>query len=407
MDDFIIIIKRGIFAILLFFVSIASLKALPNLDQAKLYQQRFAEGMFLLEKEPALAAKIFEELYKDTKSTRVQLEWARSLYAAKEYDAAKAVFKDVLKEELPLPVRDKVEGFLSTIDTHIQPFSINFGLVRDSNPRASPEEQQINILGRDTFNYTPDLKAQPQFGALLGLSYVSTQKRNNLANVFAKLDNYHYENSDYDTTIARLTVVRREARLKNIDLGFSLLNNRSHYKTQYNAPSIMLGYNIDLYNALLISFNIKKMKYIYNSTLYRNNSIEDSFRVAFDLDINPYFKVFLDSTYELNKNSENIKDLSFNGKMSGLGFKWASKKGGIEVTGRSSRSWRNYIGKVPFFDMQRRDIRQSESISLTKRDFYFYGFRPYLEFFRETNSSTIPIARYKKTLFSLMVNKVF
>ena len=330
------------------------------------------------------------------------MEWARALYVAGQFDAAKQIFKEILSEELPLPVRDRVEIFLADIDVNVRPLSLSFGLVRDSNPRASPQEQQIILFGQ-TFNYTPEIKPKTEFGMLTTLSYVSPQNLNGYAGLSAQLDNYDYPTKINDRTIGKVTVFRRLDAIKNLGVGFSYEDNLLGYCTLYCSPSLILDYFFEPINSVLIGLNFKRSKITFPHYQYLD-SFQNTYNFFLSKDISPYLKLFVEATHEDNNAQTEV--YSFNGNVLGIGFKWGSQKGGLQITGKASVAKREF-GIDPFFATTREDKRSFESLSLTKRDFYVAGFRPSLEFLWEKNNSTIPIDSYQKNLVSMMFTKVF
>lgn len=366
------------------------------------YQKIFNDGLALIDTDPSQSAEIFKQLYRQTKSTRVKLEWARALYASGQLDAAKQVFKEILNEDLPLPVRDRVEIFLADIDVDVRPLSLSFGLVSDSNPRASPKEQQVILFGQ-TFNYTPEIKPKSEFGLLTSLSYVSPQHLNGYAGLSAQLDNYDYPTKINDRTIAKVTVFRRLDAIKNLGVGLSYEDNLLGYRTLYHSPSLILDYFFEPKNTLLIGLNFKRSKITFPHYQYLD-SFQSTYNFLLSKEISPYLKLFVEATHE--DNNAEYAAYSFNGNVLGVGLKWGSQKGGLQITGKLSSAKREF-GIDPFFAVIREDNRSYLSLTLTKRDFYVTGFRPSLEFFWEKNKSTIPIDAYQKNLVSMMFTKVF
>jgi hypothetical protein len=90
-----------------------------------------------------------------------------------------------------------------------------------------------------------------------------------------------------------------------------------------------------------------------------------------------------------------------------LGAQWGIRRSPYQVTAKVSSNRRAYADMDPFFGVYRNDQRWSESVSITKRDFYVWGFRPSVDVMRDVNSSNIPINSYQKTLITVTVKKVF
>lgn len=391
-------IKRVSFLTLFFFISVASGQ---DLNQQK-FQQRFDLGLSLIESDPNKSAEIFSELYLQTRSTRVKLEWARSLYAAKRFEESKIVFSEILSEELPLPVRDRVEIFLTDINISTQPFSISFGMIRDSNPKASPREQQISLFGQ-VFDYVPEVKPKTETGLLTTLSYISPQAVNGVIGFSAQLDSYDYPSGLNDRQIAKLIFLRRLDGFKNIGIGVSYEETYLGSKNLYRSPSFLLDYYFEFNSTSVLGVGYKKSKLTYQNYDFLDANL-DTVSLVYTLEINPYLKTFIESVHDRSVSDSEV--YSFQGHLHSIGFKWGTNKGGLQVTGKVSLGNRRF-GVDPFFGEVREDRRQIQTLSFTKRDFYLFGFRPSLELMLDKNKSSIPINSYDKKLASVMFTKVF
>lgn len=397
-DKFLSCLKRVSILTLFFFAFPINAQVVSQQE----FQNKFDLGISLIEVDPNKSVEIFSNLYAETKSTRVKLEWARSLYAAKRFDESKVIFSEILSEELPLPVRDRVELFLTDINVSIQPFSISFGIVRDSNPKASPKEQQISLFGQ-IFDYVPEVRPKTESGLLTTLAYTSPQSVNGVIGFSAQLDNYDYPNDLNDRQIAKLILLRRLDNHKNLGVGVSYEQNYLGSKKLYDSPSLLIDYYFELNSSSVLGLGYKKSKLNYSTYDFLNANL-DSFSLVYTLDLTPYLKTFIESTYDKSKSESDI--YSFNGRMYSLGFKWGTNRGGLQVTGKVSSGVRTF-GIDPFFGEVREDRRFVKTISLTKRDLYLFGFRPSLEFLMDKNKSSIPINAYDKKLASLIFTKVF
>jgi len=359
--------------------------------------------MSAMDAEPLRAATIFKALYQATASIRVKLEWARALYTAREYVAARRLFREILDEDLPIPVRDKVEAYVAEIDAIERPFSLGFGLVRDTNPRASPKEQQITLFGQ-TFDYTPAVKQRTESGLLTSLAYISPQAQNSWASFAAEINQYDYPSKANDRTVNKLTAMRRLPSLPGVGVGVSYEDTLLGYQSLYRAPSLLLDYSQALSFAWKLGLGYKRSWIEYPEYSYLNAQ-SDTFVLQLAWEVDPYLKLFVDTQHELNQTADAL--YTSKGSAWGLGAQWGIRRSPYQVTAKVSSNRRAYADMDPFFGVYRNDQRWSESVSITKRDFYVWGFRPSVDVMRDVNSSNIPINSYQKTLITVTVKKVF
>jgi hypothetical protein len=132
--------------------------------------------------------------------------------------------------------------------------------------------------------------------------------------------------------------------------------------------------------------------------------MQSSSTITFIHDLNPYSKIFFEYSYETGDTQSEM--YSYFSNTYGVGFKWSTNFQGIQLSGKLSKSDRQY-GFDPLFQIKRVDDRNLKTLSVTKRDFYILGLRPSIEFTDDIYNSTIPIASYKKKIYSLMFTKVF
>jgi hypothetical protein len=346
--------------------------------------------------------RILEELSKITSSPRIKLELARAYYFAGRDADAKVLFKDSLQQDLPVPVRDKIEFFLNEIDVNLNPLSISFGLISDSNPRARPKEQQITLFGQN-FNYKPDSEVKNELGLLTSIAYVSPQRKNKFLDFSFQLDHFDYSTKENDRTIFRTNLLKRPSSIPYIQYGFSYEESVLSYESLYRLNSLVIALTkeLDNKNAFVVTGKRGKIKFPDFNYL---DGMQSSSTVTFIHDLNPYSKIFFDYSYETGDTQSDM--YSYFSNIYGVGFKWSTNFQGIQISGKLSKSNREY-GFDPLFQTNRIDDRNLKTLSVTKRDFYVWGLRPSIEFTDDIYNSTIPIASYKKKIYSLMFTKVF
>jgi hypothetical protein len=398
-DKFKSLIKRVSILTLFFFTLSANANQVLTNEEI---QKRFQYSIQVMDSNIDESIRILEELSEITSSPRIKLELARAYYFAGRDADAKVLFKDSLRQDLPVPVRDKIEFFLNEIDVNLNPLSISFGLISDSNPRARPKEQQITLFGQN-FNYKPDSEIKNELGLLTSLAYVNPQRKNKFLDFSFQLDHFDYSTKENDRTIFRTNLLKRPSSIPYIQYGFSYEESMLSYESLYRLNSLVVALTkeLDNKNAFVVTGKRGKIKFPDFNYL---DGMQSSSTVTFIHDLNPYSKIFFDYSYETGETNSDM--YSYFSNTYGVGFKWSTNFEGIQISGRLSKSNREY-GFDPLFQTNRVDDRNLRTLSVTKRDFYIWGLRPSIEFTDDIYSSTIPIASYKKKIYSLMFTKVF
>ena len=133
-----------------------------NAQTPQEFQKRFEAGVIMMDRDINQAIIIFTKLFNETKSVRVQLELARSLFVAGRLAEAKVQFIDILQTPIPITVRDKIEWYLSDIQKR-QTVKIYIGAYQDTNPGQITSLRAFNIFGQ-TLYYQPSLPTDVQTG---------------------------------------------------------------------------------------------------------------------------------------------------------------------------------------------------------------------------------------------------
>jgi len=105
-------------------------------------------------------------LARDPNLVRPRLELARALFMAKEYNAARYNFEQVLASPLPDAVRANVLAYLTVIRERVASFAFSFDVVSDSNPKQATSSSVVQIGGL-LYQLNQSALAQSATGILL------------------------------------------------------------------------------------------------------------------------------------------------------------------------------------------------------------------------------------------------
>ena len=105
-------------------------------------------------------------LARDPRLLRPRLELARALYLAKDYEAARYNFEQVLAAPIPEAVRQNVLWFINQIRERVPTFAFSLDVVSDSNPKQATSSQVVDIGGR-LYVLTESSRAEEAFGLIL------------------------------------------------------------------------------------------------------------------------------------------------------------------------------------------------------------------------------------------------
>ncbi|GGK56305.1 surface lipoprotein assembly modifier [Amphritea balenae] len=109
------------------------------------------------------AAEFRQLLISDPSLLRPRLELARTLYKAKDYQAASYHFKQVLATPMPEQVSWNVRNFLRDIRERSMKVTFSLDLISDSNPTHSTSSEVINIAGIE-YRLNENAKARKSWG---------------------------------------------------------------------------------------------------------------------------------------------------------------------------------------------------------------------------------------------------
>jgi len=151
-------------------------------------------------------------LARDPTLVRPRLELARALFMARQYDAARYHFEQVLASPLPEAVKANVLAYLTLIRERVPSFAFSFDMVSDSNPKQATSSSIVEIGGL-LYRLNQSALAQPAVGTLLtGQGKVPLPSDSSW---FARgyVEHYDYPGADLDQGYGQLLAG------KHLDLG--------------------------------------------------------------------------------------------------------------------------------------------------------------------------------------------
>jgi len=105
-------------------------------------------------------------LARDPLLVRPRLELARALFMAKQYNAARYNFEQVLASPLPDTVKDNVLAYLTVIRERVPSFVFSFDVIADSNPKQATSTSIVEIGGL-LYQLNQSAQAQSATGILV------------------------------------------------------------------------------------------------------------------------------------------------------------------------------------------------------------------------------------------------
>jgi hypothetical protein len=382
---------------------IAPLFSIGALAQSPaLFQQRFEQGVQLMQTDIDQAVAVFGALFAETDSTRVQLEWARSLYIAEDLDAAKTQFIDVLQKPIPITVRDKVEWYLSEIQKR-QSAKFSVGVFQDSNPGQITSDRVFELFGQ-LFEYQPPTPTKTQ--TALSLVAEAERELGKRSGFYAQasVSTLTYETSDYNEQVLDVSLAKRweDHNFKSVRLG----NQTMFYggKFLYNMPyvSSTLVFNRPNQDYYGVSGLVGQLDYPDYSYL---NGTQIQGRAFYNHNLTENLTAF----FEVGADHAVIKEKAYGstGFYGAIGTQIAHSPSSVQLNLKATFSSRGYGDVDPLWGLTRQDNGQIFYASLIKRNFYIFGLTPVIEATYQTNNSNINFFSYNKFSVGLYFKNVY
>ena len=392
-------------ALLLLLACSGSVLAQPPGAAEAEYQRRFEAAMALVfAGQLGPAASALEALYRDTHSLRVKLEWARVYYLAGDYDTAARLFREVLAENPPLAVQDRINGFLNDIALRGMKLDYSFGLATDTNPRAVTSARAFDLFGNE-FVYTPGVDTSPQYGVSYRLSAIKAFGAQQRWIGAAMISGSEFVESQLSNTTVALSlqyVLDLQPRLYvRPALELAALDRLP----VYYAPFLAFGTNLGpvLGNAF-VSAEVKFGRIAYPDFPYAS-----SWYYGVTAAYNRYLGENVSLTLQLGLAKTDAEEAAYAFDTYSAGL-----SGIAEIPSLAAQlqlgigySYRPFDGPDVFFRIHRADHRTNGYATLVVKRLRALGFSPALEFSWERNASNIPLHEFERTQFGISLRKLY
>ena len=367
------------------------LRALPNPELQILF---LSGALYFLKGRYRDAAEEFRlMLARDPTLVRPRLELARALFMAREYNAARYHFEQVLASPLPEMVRINVLNYITLIRERVPSFTFSFDIVADSNPKQATSTSIVEIGGL-LYQLNQNALAQRATGVLLTAAGTVPLPSDPSWFVRGYVEHYDYPGGDLDQGYGQLLAG------KHIDLGPHGLDfeGGAHLATYaghtlYQGATwrasdfIRLGQTVAL-NLGLEARDLRYEDFPFLSGWQYVGSAE--IRHA----ITPASSVFGGVTYIRGLAAED--PYAFTGY--GINVRYTHElKGGWIGSVFYQYSWYGFDGVDPFFGVVRVDSDNRFELAVTNRYLSYKGFAPRLTVGTDDRKSNIELYSYRRT----------
>lgn len=373
-----------------------------NLNSPQAFQLRFNQGMQALQSDTSKAVDIFRQLYVDTRSARVQLEFARSLFLDGQLAEAKVEFIDILLKDIPITVRDKVEWFISEIQKR-DTAKFYVGVFQDSNPGQITGSRSFNLFGQN-LAYQPSLSTNPAFG--LNLSAEIEREIIPKSGLFLQISasTFTYATADFNRQVADTSVIKRwqDNDYKDVRLGNEFMFYGGAFL--YNSPYVSSRWIFSRSDGDSYGFFVKAASLNYPNYSYLNGA---QAQAQVQYLYNATRNVALNAELGIDRTTAQEAAYSSYGMFASVGLQVAESTTQLQANLKATVLRRNYWQIDPIWGEIRNDNGRIYSITITKRDFYIFGLRPEIGYVFQSNDSSLPFYSYSKGMLGVFLKNVF
>jgi len=370
---------------------VTRLRALPNPELQVLF---LSGALYFLKGRYSDAAEEFRlMLARDPTLVRPRLELARALFMAREYNAARYHFEQVLASPLPEMVRINVLNYLTLIRERVPSFTFSFDIVADSNPKQATSSSIVEIGGL-LYQLNQNALAQRATGVLLTAAGKVPLPSDPSWFVRGYVENYDYPGGELDQGYGQLLAG------KHIDLGAHGLDfeggaHLARYSghTLYQGATwrasdfIRLGQTVAL-NVALEARDLRYEDFPFLSGWQYVGNVEVRHAIT------PASSIFGGLTYVRGLAAED--PYAYTGY--GINVRYTHElKGGWIGSVFYQYSWYGFDGVDPFFGAVRVDNDNRFELSITNRYLSYKGFAPRLTVGSDDRRSNLELYSYRRT----------
>jgi tetratricopeptide (TPR) repeat protein len=361
-------------------------------------QLEFAEGNY-----DRAAALYRRMLSSDPSLLRVRLELARTLFAARDYEAARYHFEIALGQTLDESVRQNIYAFLRAIRGRVTWLTFSFTIGPDSNPNFATSARTVDLFGL-TFELNPDARAKKAFGIVANAQARYAFGEDNRYFVAGALEYRDYEQSFADSEALELT------------LGRSFVTGEALWTAElgplaagYQDRELYYGWLLRSTNAVPLGerflssthVTLKRLEYPRFSYLTADQYwAGTSLRYAID----PASGVWI--SLALGRSLAEEDPYSYQAVEGLIGYT-RELPARINLQVQLSGNRYVYDEPPPLFAEDRRDRLTRLDLMLTARDWNLYGFAPRLTMSTARNSSTISLFSYTRRFAGIGLTREF
>jgi outer membrane protein len=369
-------------------------------------QVQFLDGQLALQTlDYPKAIRIFRRILgQDPSLTRVRLELARTLFLARDYDAARYHFEIALGGELPEVTRQNIYAYLRSIYARTTRFTLSAFIGPDSNPAYATSAQTVEIGGVE-YILNPDARAKKAIGLTVSAQgrYVFGEENRNFVRAAGELRAFPSSYADFgylETTLGRSLVTGESIWTAEAGPLVSQYQDRELYR----GGLVLLTHARPIGERLLSqSFvNWKRLDYSQRFEYLSGHQswIGSTLRYAID----PSSGFWVSGAIGSNKAME--QPYSYGAVEGTIGYsKELRSLFNLHVRVAANRV--AYDAEDPLFRVGRVDRMARVDVELTARNWSFYGFAPMLLGGLSHNDSTIPIYTYHRSFVGVGITRAF
>ncbi len=369
--------------------------SLPGFLQGSLqdsFQKLFVMGMLTLEQRDYKASIIiFYEMLKRTDSPRVKLELARALFLDRQFNAAKALFQEVLfEQDVPWAVKQNIRLYLNQIDNDIGYVKFDISFISDSNPENFTSNEEVNIAGQ-TFKVVQPLGDREVKGLRLNMNSGLPVSADARTQALLNVSFTDFAGSEFDRLVAGIGIISSFELLPKIKAKAGVEYSGKNGKKQYDFSYLSVFYTPSIVDQFSFRHEMRVGKLQVDGASHLD---ADVYRVASVFTSPLKNGIFLDGGVTVEKSIAREDPYSYDEGVLSLGLDLPVSDWGVNLS--AALGVRLYADVDPFFGERRRDTNQKLGFLLSHKKINAYGYKPEVGVTYEKNDSSLAFFEYDK-----------